>query len=240
MAPYQIYLIVFGKILSISKYKNWLKNMSVLQNKKLKSWYSNRYQIVLVQRNILLVFTVISAISLSVAVVFVKTMISSKSLEPYVIEVDAKTGAATVVQQLSSENFTGNQMMQRYFVNKFIQAASGYDPKNYRQTADEVRVLSTPPIYNDYKNRINPWQLGAKTQINIRIKSLMFKDSSNVQVRTSKQVIREEGGSETKDEVINVSFYFAPEVNLTMEERMINPLGFQVTRYEVAEEIFSY
>lgn len=207
---------------------------------KLKSWYSNRYQMVLIQRNILLLFATISFISVSVAIVFVKSIISSKSLEPYVIEVDSKTGVATIVKQLSSENFTASEMMRRYFINKFVQGASGYDPKNYRDNANEIRVLSTSSIYNDFKNRINPWQLGTKSQINVRIKSILFKDSSTAQVRISRQIVKEDDTNEVKDEVINMSFYFAPEADLSMEERLINPLGFQVSRYEIAEEIYNY
>lgn len=209
-------------------------------NTKLKSWYSNRYQIVLVQRNILLVFAGFSFVAVCAAILFVKSIISSKSLEPYAIEVDSKTGMATVVKQLSSENFTANEMMKRYFINKFVQSSSGYDPKSYRDRAEEVRLLSTSDIYTSYKNRIDPWKLGAKSQINIRIKSVLFKDSSNAQVRISKQYIKEDETSEVKDEVINLTFYFIPEAELSMEERLINPLGFQVSKYEIAEELFSY
>ena len=57
---------------------------------KIKSWYSNRYQIVVVQRNILLLFTIVSMLSVAVSVIFVKNIMSSKSLEPYVIEVEKK------------------------------------------------------------------------------------------------------------------------------------------------------
>ncbi len=53
---------------------------------KLKSWYANRYQMIVVQRNILLIFTLASMIAVTVAVIFVRNIMASKSLEPYVIE----------------------------------------------------------------------------------------------------------------------------------------------------------
>jgi type IV secretion system protein VirB8 len=87
---------------------------------KIKSWYSNRYQIVVVQRNILLLFTLISMFSVAVAVIFVKNIMSSKSLEPYVIEVEQKSGIATIVNQMTAQNFTGDQMIRQYFINQFI------------------------------------------------------------------------------------------------------------------------
>ncbi len=122
---------------------------------KVKSWYSNRYQIVVVQRNILLLFTLISMLSVAVAVIFVKNIMASKSLEPYVIEVESKTGIATIVNQLTAQNFTGDQIIRRYFLNQFVQAASGYEPKTYKMDVDKVRLFSTPDVYNDFRNRIN-------------------------------------------------------------------------------------
>jgi type IV secretion system protein VirB8 len=88
--------------------------MSDKKQTKVKSWYSNRYQIVVVQRNILLLFTLVSMFSVAVAVIFVKNIMASKSLEPYVIEVESKTGVATVVDQMTSQNFTGDQMIRKY------------------------------------------------------------------------------------------------------------------------------
>ncbi|MBU6140725.1 MAG: hypothetical protein KGP29_04105 [Proteobacteria bacterium] len=207
---------------------------------KIKSWYSNRYQIVTVQRNILLLFTLISMFSVAIAVIFVKNVMSSKSIEPYVIQVEDKSGVATIVNQLTAENFTGDQMIRKFFVNEFIHAASGYDPKTYKKDADKVRLFSTPGVYADYRNRIRARELGAETIIEVRVKSIQPIDNNTVQIRLARQITKKESDAETKDEVITMGFYFSPEMRLTMEERLINPLGFQVNKYAIAEEVFSY
>jgi type IV secretion system protein VirB8 len=217
---------------------------SETQNKKtklkIKSWYSNRYQIVVVQRNILLLFTLISMFSVAIAVIFVKNVMSSKSLEPYVIEVEQKTGVATVVDQLTAQNFTGDQMMRKYFINEFVHAASGYDPRTYKSDADKVRLLSVPAVYSEFKNRVNARELGTNSRIEVRIKSIQFSDNNTAQIRIVRQINAESADAKTKDEVITMGFYFSPEMTLTMEERLINPLGFQVNKYLIAEEVFSY
>ncbi|MBM3579202.1 MAG: type IV secretion system protein [Alphaproteobacteria bacterium] len=207
---------------------------------KIKSWYSNRYQIVVVQRNILLLFTLISMFSVAVAVIFVKNIMSSKSIEPYVIQVEEKSGIATVVNQLTAQHFTGDQAIRRYFINNFIHLASGYNPETYKQDVEKVRLYSNPGIYADYRNRINTHALGSDTRIEVRIKSVQFTDDNNAQIRIARQISVKDKGSTTKDEVISFGFYFAPETNLTMEERLINPLGFQVNKYQIADEVFSY
>ncbi len=212
---------------------------AVKKNKlKIKSWYSNRYQIVVVQRNVLLLFTLISMLSVAIAVLFVKNIMASKSLEPYVIEVESKTGIATMVNQLTAQNFTGDQMVRRYFINQFVHAASGYDPRTYKQDADKIRLFSTPDVYNDFRNRINARQLGTDSNIEVRIKSVQFTDGNTAQIRVLRLISMKDKIT-TKDEVITMNFFFT-NIELTMEERLINPLGFQVSKYAIADEVFSY
>lgn len=207
---------------------------------KIKSWYSNRYQIVVVQRNLLLLFTLISMFSVAIAVIFVKNIMSSKSLEPYVIEVEEKTGVATMVNQLTAQNFTGDQAIRKYFINEFIHAASAYDPKTYKTDVEKVRLFSTPSIFSDFRARINPRVLGVDQRIDVRIKSVQFTDNNTAQIRLVQQM--DDPGSsipKLQDQVITMNFYFS-DIKLTMEERLINPLGFQVSKYMIAEEVFNY
>jgi type IV secretion system protein VirB8 len=210
------------------------------QKFKIKSWYSNRYQIVSVQRNILLIFAAFCVISMSVAVVLVKYIVSSKSLEPYVIEIEEKSGVATVVDQMTVKNFTGDELMKKYFINEFIQSSTGYDPRTYKQDAEKIRLLSSAAVYNNFRARINPKDLGADSRIEVRIKSIQFPSITTAQIRilTNSNIRGEEVSS--KNEVVTLNFSFNTDMNLTMEERLINPLGFQVTNYIIAEEIFNY
>lgn len=204
---------------------------------KIKSWYSNRYQIVVVQRNILLLFTIISMLSVAISVIFVKNIMSSKSLEPYVIEVEKKTGVATVVDQLTSQQFTGDQMIRQYFLNEFIHASTAYDPKTYKKDVEAVRLFSTPAVYSQFLSRINPRQLGVNTIISVRVKSIQFPSQNSAKIRLVQQT-KATNTATSKDLVIDMKFYFAPQINLTKEERLINPLGFQVNEYLIAEEVF--
>jgi type IV secretion system protein VirB8 len=203
---------------------------------KIKSWYSNRYQIVVVQRNILLLITIISIIAVAASVTFVKNMMSSKSLEPYVIELDEKTGIATTIQQPTSQSFTANEVMRRYFVNKYIQASMSYNPKTYKQDSEVVRLFSSPAVYNAFKARINPNVLGGNSTITTKIKYILFRDANSVEIRTTSETVSFGSPSVTKNEILFITFFFAPDISLSMEERLINPLGFQVSNFEIGED----
>jgi type IV secretion system protein VirB8 len=206
---------------------------------KIKSWYANRYQMVLVQRNILLLFTIVAVVAVAVAVIFVKNVMSSKSLEPYVIEVEEKTGVPTIVEQLTAQRFTGDQMIRKYFINQYVHAASAYDAKTYKMDADKVRLFSTPGVYSEFRARVNAKELGPNSSIEVRIKSVQFPEANTAQIRIARQIDREGYDPVIKDEVITMIFYFT-NLDLSLEERLINPLGFQVNKYLIADEIFNY
>ncbi len=209
------------------------------QKFKIKSWYSNRYQIVIVQRNILLMLATLLTVAMTASIIFVKFVVSSKSLEPYIIEIEEKSGVPTIVNQLTSQTLTADESVKKYFINQFIQAAAAYDPKTYKNDAEVVRLLSTQIIYSDFRTRINAKELGVDSRIELRIKSIKFLDSSTVQIRVLRNTITKERGLVAKDEVITMTFFFT-NLTLTAEERLINPLGFQVTSFSITEEIFEY
>lgn len=206
---------------------------------KIKSWYSNRYQIVVVQRNILLMITIISIILVAVSIIFVKNVMSSKSLEPYVIQFDEKTGVATTIDQPSATNYVASDVIKRYFVNKFIQSATTYNPKNYKQDTEIVRLLSSPTVYNDYKKRIDPNSLGGNTTITTKVKSLLFKGPNEIEVRITREIKSPGIQDLAKNEILYISFFFAPEITLSIEERLINPLGFQILKFDIGEEVYT-
>lgn len=206
---------------------------------KVKSWYSNRYQLVVVQRNILLLFTMISMFSVVVSVLFVRHVMSAKSLEPYVIEVEKKSGIATVVDQTTTQRFTGDQMMRRFFINKFVHAAIGYDYKTYEKDREIVRLLSTRGINAEYLGRVNPRALGDFSKINVRINSIQFLDFNTAKIRFVQQVIIKDK-EERKDLIADMKFHYSPNMNLSMEDRLINPLGFQVTQFLITDELYKF
>ena len=206
---------------------------------KVKSWYSNRYQLVIVQRNILLLFTMISMFSVVVSVLFVKHVMSAKSLEPYVIEVEKKSGVATVVDQTTTQRFTGDQMMRKYFINKYIHAALGYNHKTYAQDRELVKLSSTRGIFSDYARRINTRTLGDFTRINVRVSSIQFSDFNTAKIRFVQQTIVNDK-QEKVNKVVDMKFHYSPQMSISMEDRLINPLGFQATQFLIADELYNF
>lgn len=204
-----------------------------------KSWYKSKYNIILFQRNILLIFTLLSILAVSVAVFFVKTTMSSKSLEPFVIEFEEKTGIPTVVENLSSVYFTQDNAVKYYFINMFVQAANSYNYLTYKKDSDLVSSMSSPEVYYNYTRRIIPSKLGTNSRIEVRIKSIQFPNATSAQVRILTKLYEDDIVVSEKNEIIDMSYVFSQE-RISLEERLINPLNFKVVKYLITEEVFNY
>jgi type IV secretion system protein VirB8 len=208
---------------------------------KVKSWYYDRYIMVIAQRNILLFMVIISLLAIALSMLFVKYVTASKSLEPYVVEIEEKTGIATVVDTVSVKKYTDDKITKEYFINQFITSLKSYNTKTYNADREMVRLLSSADskVFDEYKSAMNPNKLGARSNITVKIKSIIFTSDNNAQIRTL-QSGSADGESITKHEMIEISFDFFPEMNLSYRERMINPFGFQVLQYSSIEEKLDY
>lgn len=211
---------------------------------KLKSWYSSKYQLVVFQRNILFFISFFAICSVLIAVIFVKQMMASKSLIPYVIEVEEKTGVPTVVEQLNQSSFTADVILKRYFLYNFVKAAEGYNPGTFRDDYRKIMTLSTPNVFRQIQKKINPRneaspsaKIGNAGMINVALKSISFSSPTTAVVRFRlKNIGKVSGFADNRDMIADIEFRFA-DLKLSAEERYINPLGFQIFKYVIDEEL---
>lgn len=223
---------------------NFLNFFKQKESKDLtKDWYSNKYQVVVVQRNMLFVITLLSLFAVTAAIIFVHNISGTKSLEPYVIEVSEKTGLPTIVEQDNVSRFTEDAVVKRYFINEFLQIAEGYDPFTYRQDYKKLRLMAAGSVYREFvgklssKNPDSPINvMGTRGKRAIKIKSVQFLEPQVVQVRAAIENSGVYTGQKRRDVVIYMSFKFT-NLKLSMQDRMLNPLGFQVDSYRITDEL---
>ncbi|MDR2527348.1 MAG: type IV secretion system protein [Rickettsiales bacterium] len=214
------------------------------QKLQLKSWYSSKYQIVVIQRNILFFISFFAVVSVLLAIVFVRQIMSSKSLVPYVIELEEKTGVPTVVEQLNQSQFTADATLKRYFVFSFVKSVEGYNPGTFKDDYRKVRLFTTPNVFRQVSKAINPKNekspallIGNRGMIEVALKSISFVNAQKATVRFRlKNVGQVVGFINNRDMIADVEFVFA-DLKLSAEDRYVNPLGFQVTRYVVDQEL---
>lgn len=215
-----------------------------------KNWYADRYQTVVVQRNFLALVTVASLAGIIFSVLSVVQITSSKSIEPFVIQIEDKTGITNVVRPIQVEKYSKDETLNRYFLTKYITKREGYNYGSFQYDYfTVVRLLSNGSVYNGFKNQVavsnanSPVRLGSAKQRLIKITSIIFLQPVRGQVGVTAQVRfraddTDPGGNVRKssNKLATVNFLYMDLV-LTSEERAINPLNFQVIGYKVDDEV---
>ncbi len=213
-----------------------------------KSWYADRYQSVVVQRNLLLLLTISALIGIVVAVLIVVQVTTSKTIEPFVIEIEEKTGITNVIRPLLKEKFAYDEALRKYFIMKYMNARETYSNNSFKYNYYTVaRLLSTSKVNASFRRSVNvnnpgsPLRLGQNGTKSIKIKSTSLLTTAKrgagftVQIRFASTTTNSDNKSTTRHKIATMSFnYF--DLVLTEKERNINPLGFQVTSYRVDNE----
>lgn len=208
-----------------------------------KNWYKDRYQYVIVQRKLLSVITLMSLVCTLATVIVISQLTPLKSIEPYVIQVDQRSGITQTVDPLTVKELTANEAVNNYFILQYIRSRETYNINALAQNYNLTRIMSeSSRVYSQFvaeadpnNPRSNAARLGNSGERTIKIKSITYLNPQLVQVR----VFIEETGNmpATMHKIILVAFEYV-KMSLSIEERYLNPLGFRVTDYRMDEDVF--
>lgn len=227
--------------------------MSVLSKQTFKhepivaEWYQDLYQSVKISRNRWFLIGVIALILTGIEGLALVFLTPLKTVEPYVLQVDNKSGITTVLKPLreNQENvLTEEEAVTKSFIVKYVIARETYDPQDLNRNYDLVRLMSSGDEAGKFNESVangNPQSPVERYKTNtartVKISSVSFLDQKKktAQVRfMTTEVTR----NETKEDywVAILTFRY---INAPMDEndRLNNPLGFQVISYRVDQEI---
>ncbi len=223
-----------------SETSNNLKQKSEASN---ISWDKDIYSNTIIQRNLLWILNLILGIAVIVCLIWMQIKSSENKIEPFVIEIDKKSGIATMIKPLSVNEYSANTAILRSLIIQYIKAREEYNYYLFNQNADFVRVSSNPSIYYSYKSAVfmnnpnSPYNLlGKNGSISIKLKSIIFPAENTAQIRISIETINSMGNTIKVDKIILMSFSFDTNTQITDEDRLLNPLGFVVTLYKIEDE----
>ncbi len=227
--------------------------MSVLSKHTFKhepivaEWYQDLYQSIRISRNRWFLVGVVALILTGVEGLALVFLTPLKTVEPYVLQVDNKSGITTVLKPLreNQENvLTEEEAVTKSFIVKYVIARETYDPQDLNRNYDLVRLMSSGEEAGKFNESVangNPQSPVERYKTNtartVKISSVSFLDQKKktAQVRfMTTEVTR----NETKEDywVAILTFRY---INAPMDEndRLNNPLGFQVISYRVDQEI---
>lgn len=218
------------------------------KNQKIKpevqSWYKDRYQSVVVHRKIMGLIAMGSLGCTLMLAMVISQLIPLKTIEPYVLQIDSRTGFTQVVDPVTAQQLTANQAVNDFFIVQYIRSREGYNAQDLMHNVNIVRLMSeNTRVYNDFMAAANPnnpqspiTRLGGGGTRSIRFKSITYIGPQTIQARV---LISEKPDKMPPTEyhrIILLRFEYV-KMNLTTEERYLNPLGFRVTEYQINEDV---
>ncbi|MBC6686397.1 type IV secretion system protein [Wolbachia pipientis] len=205
-------------------------------------WNSNRYSTVVAQRNILLLFALILLATISISILVIFKISTSRTIEPFVIEIDKKSGIVQLVDPVTVKQYSADEALNEYFISEYIKAREVFDPYNYNYNYyTKVRLFSSSNVYNEFRNYIGSqnmddlFNLYSDTKSKFKIRSIQKLGNDALQVRFFVEFTRKDGSSTRKNKIVIMSYRYA-SLEMDDQQRYINPLGFQVILYRVDDE----
>lgn len=161
-----------------------------------------------------------------------------KTVTPYVITVDRQTGYVQLASGLKGGVLTQDQAVTQSFLVQYVLARETFDATDLRENYRKVMLWSAGDARAGYQRLMqkttpdSPLNLYTPTTlVAVTIKSVSLLTPTTALVRFD--TARQEGGApagppQSWAAVIAFRYTNAP---MSMGDRFINPLGFQVTRY---------
>ena len=160
-----------------------------------------------------------------------------KTVVPYTITVDRQTGAAQLATGIVLGPMSQNDALVQSVVAQYVIARESLDATDLAANYRRVGLWSADTAKSDYlraMDRRNPASIltgaTAGTQVATTVKSITLMSRTSALVRFSTDRREGDGAVARNDWAAVLQFAFTGGP-LSLEDRLINPLGFQVTHY---------
>ncbi|MBV9576408.1 MAG: type IV secretion system protein [Gammaproteobacteria bacterium] len=205
-----------------------------------KSWYQENYESIICSRNRYRLFALINSILLGLSIIAIIIMMPLKQYVYRIIEVNKQTGEIAELREMEGHTFTTNWVINRYFINQYVQLRESYHLSDIKRCFNIVAALSSSPIAKEYV--FNTLDSNPKSPINL-FKDNFYRDVKVLginQLNENTAMARYQTITHNKNELNEIKTedwqvilkweYTNPSESL--EERDKNPLGFKITYYQ--------
>lgn len=190
-----------------------------------------------------IVAAVLGTIALLEAVAIV-VMLPLKTVEPYTLLVDRQTGYVQQLKPLERQTITPDAALVRSFLVQYVIAREGFDIDALKDSYRKVALWSSGEARGQYiagmqaSNPSSPLAaLPRRAVVNVEIRSVSSLGPDTALVRFA--TIRTDPGGQPRQAGIwaaVVKHRFSGDA-MSAADRLVNPLGFQVLRYDRNAEL---
>jgi len=195
------------------------------------------------ERRAWIVASVAGVIAALEAVAIVAVM-PLKETEPYVVRVDSVTGVPDIVTAMKDSEITGDEVLDKYFLAKYVRARETYDWYTLQSDYDTVGLLSSPDVARDYAALFDgddalDKRYGSQIRASVEILSVVPTSKNTGAVRFVKRTKRVGSNvdADVTKWVATIAYEYRDASRIKESVRMVNPFGFQVTSWRIDPEL---
>lgn len=184
-----------------------------------------------------IVAAIATAITFMLAIALIMLM-PLKTVEPYTLLVDRQTGHVEALAPLDDQMVGADEALTRSFLVQYVVARESFDIDDLEEDYRKVGLWSSGDALQRYVNLMqasNPASplasLPVRSRVNVEVRSVSSLSNTRSLVRFT--TVRSDPGAQPF-----VPQYWAAVIDyqfsgaeMSAQDRYINPLGFQVTRY---------
>jgi type IV secretion system protein VirB8 len=184
-----------------------------------------------------IVAAVASVIALALAVALM-LLTPLKTIVPYTLLVDRQTGYVQSLSPIESNRIAPDSALTQSFLVQYVIAREGFDRATIQSDYKKVALWSADTARSSYVSEIqvsNPdsplTRLLPGTTIQARVRSVSPLGQNTALVRYETMLQGKNANTQASRGWIALVSYRFSNAPMSVEDRFINPLGFQVTRY---------
>ena len=161
-----------------------------------------------------------------------------KTVQPVTLLVDRQTGYVQAIDPLTPKRIAADEALTDAYLAQYVMAREGFDRATVAAEYRRVALWSTGRARESYlahmpaTNPDSPFQLyPAGTIVDARVKSVSRLSIGTALVRFDTELQDRSGRAETLQPWIAVIRFRYTDAAMRLEDRLVNPLGFQVVGY---------
>lgn len=210
------------------------------------SWTNERTQSIYASRKVAWIVAMVAtaiALLLALAIAF---LLPLKTIVPHTLLVDRQTGFVQALDPAQPQKIGADEALTRSFLAQYVIAREGFDIATVQGQFKKVALWSSGNAKSRYvsmmqagrpESPLTRFPRSAVIDVEIRSVSQLSEGSALVRFASTR---RDPGASAQQSEnwvaVIRYRYSNAP---MTVEDRLVNPLGFEVTSYRKDAESFT-
>ncbi|WP_317993952.1 type IV secrection system protein TrwG [Bartonella gliris] len=161
---------------------------------------------------------------------------------PLVLRVDNTTGAVDVISVMREHETSYGEVVDRYWLNQYVLNRETYDYDTIQLNYDTAALLSAPTVQQEFYKiyegeNARDQVLSNKARITVKVRSIQPNGQGQATVRFTTQQYDSNGTVGPKQHQIATIGYTYVGAPMKSSDRLLNPLGFQVTSYRADPEI---